>query len=151
MIARNVKINSVMERKETSPEPTIRMKMRKAEHVNYDFIVEDKKNLSDNNRCTIDNIVGTYGPLIKGLTVSRFIELCYLYLGIDTRNEKQKSLLDQGIADEHLYDYEWYIDQGVTPEMVHYICKHYDISHYCLDINKNCYLKYISRNREYRV
>ena len=124
--------------------------MRKSKHMSYDFIPEDTTKLLNNDQCTVDNFLGTYQPLIKKLSYKKFIELCYQSQNIQNPNTKTKSRLDYGLDDEDDDDNDiWKISDGVSPKMMHYICKHFDIGHYCFDINKACYLRYESKNRNY--
>jgi len=102
------------------------MKMKQASQLEYNFINEYKDFLQNNGTCVIDNFIGMYG---EKLTISRknFIYYCKEYY-------KQ-------------YNIDWKVEDGVSPKCVNSICERYDISHYALDINKSCFVKYISKNR----
>ena len=50
----------------------------------------------------------------------------------------------------HQYNNNTYnIKNAFTPKFVDYFCRHYDISHYVYDINDKCFMKYVSKNRNY--
>ena len=42
---------------------------------------------------------------------------------------------------------KWNSKQGLTPAFIHELCVEHDISHYVMDITRNCFLKYVSINR----
>ena len=46
------------------------------------------------------------------------------------------------------YD-EWRLENGITPLFFEYICKKYDISHYAYNISNQCFMKYVSKNRNH--
>ena len=37
----------------------------------------------------------------------------------------------------------WRLEDGITPLILEYVCKLYDISHYAYDINNECFMKYV--------
>ena len=43
----------------------------------------------------------------------------------------------------------WRLEDGITPLFLEYVCKLYDISHYAYDINDECFMKYVSKNRNH--
>lgn len=111
-------------------------KMRRVitENVNYDYIKEYKGFLdTTKNMCVIDNISGYIG-INKDLLISK-IRKYY--------NEIEKEEDDFGFPVE----INWQPEDGVSPEAVQYLCKFYDVTHYCYDVTKKCILKNISKSR----
>ena len=52
--------------------------------------------------------------------------------------------------DDNDYDVDGYnIKDAFTPKFVDYFCRHYDISHYVYDINDKCFMKYVSKSRNF--
>ena len=49
--------------------------------------------------------------------------------------------------DEKRINNEW--EEGITCSFLEYVCKLYDISHYAYDINNECFMKYVSKNRNH--
>jgi hypothetical protein len=49
------------------------------------------------------------------------------------------------------YIINWTVEDGISPRCVNSICEKYDISHYVLDISKNCFIKPISKNRNHKA
>jgi hypothetical protein len=103
----------------------------------YDFIPEDVSNLKHDGYCVIDNFVGTYNNpnskrRMKKMTREFFIQECYLTMY--PRLE---------------FDNKWTPEMGVTPAMILAICQKYDLTCYAFDVTKECFLKNISKNRNY--
>ena len=101
----------------------------------------------------LDQFLGRYEGAIKKLNRESFIELCYHVRGEVRPSKKEISALDRGI--EGIEDDDrpnaWCISHGVSPDMLMKICEHFDISHYCFDITRQCFRKYISKNRNYKA
>ena len=68
-----------------------------------------------------------------------FDQLCYDSLGIGPPNP-----LDEGIEVQ-----TWKPSDGVSPEMLNYICNKLKISCYAFDFTNKCFLKTISKTRNY--
>ena len=129
--------------------------MRSCDAVEYDFIPADKTLDLGNGFCVVDQFVGTYSKDIKSLTREYFIELCYLVRGEipPSKTDVLKSNLDVGISEDEddINPLIWTIEQGVTPDMLNKICIMLQISHYAFDVEKKCFLKSISPNRNYKA
>ena len=127
--------------------------MRASTHVQYSFIPEDTTHLKTEGFCVLDQFLGRYEGAIKKLNRESFIELCYHVRGEVRPSKKEISALDRGI--EGIEDDDrpnaWCISHGVSPDMLMKICEHFDISHYCFDITRQCFRKYISKNRNYKA
>ena len=119
-------IDSVNESSLTT-QHTTQMPMKYAEHVDYSFTNEDKQflNINSEGTCVIDNFIGLYGAELK-LTRDDFIKL-----------------------HQDFYNINDFWKKGIAPAFLEYICKLYDISHYAYDINNECFMKFISQNRNH--
>ena len=53
------------------------VRMRSANHIQYDFIPENTSKLNNDGFCVIDNFVFTYGPKIAKVTREWFISQIY--------------------------------------------------------------------------
>ena len=49
------------------------------------------------------------------------------------------------------YNINWTVEDGISPKCVSSICEKYDIAHYAFDVKKNCFIKHISRNNNYKA
>jgi energy-coupling factor transporter ATP-binding protein EcfA2 len=101
--------------------------MKSATQLMYNYIDEYKDFLQDTGTCVIDNFIGMYGKELK-LTRDGFISMCKEY------NEEN-----------------WTPEYGVSPRCVNSICEKYDIAHYAFDVNKSCFIKNISNNRNHKA
>ena len=137
-------IDAVNESTLTTQHPS-QMKMKYAEHIDYSFTNEEKKFLDkvplNGGTCVIDNFVGMYGKELK-ITRDDFIKLHQEYYN---NIFSLSSDLDEGLKISEM----WKIEDGITPLFLEYVCKKYDISHYAYDINNECFMKYISQNRNH--
>ena len=111
--------------------------MKKSCAVKYGFIPEDATHQKNEGFCVIDNFVGIYNPLIKRMTREYFIEKVNKKIGPNHNG------LDEGI------DFQYDITDGVTPSCLMEICKEHDISMYAYDITNNCFLKHVTKTRNY--
>ena len=125
--------------------------MKASSPVEYSFIPADVSLLKNDGFCVLDQFLGIYGPLKKHLTKDHFIKLCYQVRGEIQPEKKKISDLDRGIEGiEDDSDSEaWSIKDGVSPQMLKQICELEDISHYCFDITRKCFSKYVSRHRNF--
>jgi hypothetical protein len=146
--------------------------MKSVKYPKYDFISADDKYLKNTGYCVRDCFVGKYSEKIKKLNNNLFDILCYESLGLPppldnffeedvinmyaNPNWKQEVLNDDTLTqedkDELINNYKapkWNPSQGVSPKMLNYICKKLNISCYAFDITKNCFLKHITKNRNY--
>ena len=115
--------------------------MRSASHVVYDFIPQDDSHLKNEGFCVDDQFLAIYGHEavngIKRLTPEYFQELCRDSLR-EFDDEECQAKADQ-----------WKPEDGKTPEMLFYVCKQFNISHYAFDITKRCFMKYVSTSRNH--
>ena len=114
--------------------------MKNMSFCEYAFIPSDNKHLKNDGFCVVDNFLGIYSPKIKKLTRELFVEIV-------TQITKPKlsevaNPLDEG---EDVVD----ISDGITPEVLRDVCKHFDISHYSYDFTNKCFLKYVSKSSNY--
>ena len=136
--------------------------MKASSHISYNFIPNDESLLEKNDvldMCVPTQFVGMYGHLIKKLTDSYFIDLCYqVRCEVPTpKNNIQQSRLDVDLCDDDkdeepvVHANQWTIADGVSPSMLCKICNLLNISHYAYDFSNNCFLKSIATSRNYPV
>ena len=95
--------------------------------INYKFIQgTDLNDKSKEGFCAVSYIFKTYKEKIPSLTRDYLYEI----LEIDSIDQLK-------------------IKGGVTPIQIQKFCKRYDISHYALNLDKECFLKYVSSNKNY--
>jgi len=117
-----------------------RMKHISQNVLNYDCVKEYKEFLETDKEfgtCVIDNLVGMYSKSSLHMTREKIISFCEKYY---------KSPLDFGLDE---FTPCWDEEDGIDSECLQEFCKHFDISHYCYDVNNQILLKYISKNRNY--
>ena len=49
------------------------------------------------------------------------------------------------------YNINWTDENGISPKCLSSICQKYGIAHCAFDVNKNCFIKNISKNRNHKV
>jgi hypothetical protein len=132
-------LESVNESSLTNQHPS-EMPMRQAGHVQYSFTTEETKFLED-------NFIGVYGEKLK-MTKDDLIKLNKTFHNI---SDNQEEFIESNFGDMILNtNYKEYIlEDSFTPLFFEYICKEYDIAHYAYDINNKCFMKHISKNRNY--
>ena len=138
------------------------MKMRSASYVDYDFIPSDDQHLKNEGFCVVDHLFGQYFPVIKKADRKWLIKQLY---NTDDKAEFDDegnyiSPLDIGVENmppiQHyeLINGEWVqpFDPkgGFTPMQIYRLCERLDISHYAFDITQKCFLKYVSKNKNYK-
>ena len=87
----------------------------------YYFIEEDVSKLKYTGQCVRDNMIGTYGSLIKHFE-DKFDKYC---------NEIEEN------GDEK------------TSLQIKHVCEKLDIAMYAYDLSQKCFLKHVSKNRNY--
>ena len=106
------------------------MRLKQLKTYDYQLVNEEKKHLTSglDGYCVIDNLVGVYGSLIKGLdTKEKIIQLCKdYYLTYNKSNFDPKD--------------------GISSSCIDHICEKYQIAHYAYDITNKCFMKRISKN-----
>ena len=128
--------------------------MKSVSPIDYSFVPADTSLLKNDGFCVLDQFLGIYGESIKHLTKDYFIDMCYKVRGEERPAKKEISALDvgiEGIEDEEERPDVWNITKGISPDMLKKICEIEDISHYCFDITRNCFSKYVSRNRNFKA
>ena len=65
---------------------TRHMPLRQFTHLDYDFTTEEKKYLSTENTCVVDNLIGVYGKELK-LNKDKLIKLNKKVHGVDDEVE----------------------------------------------------------------
>ena len=153
------------------------MKQLGTDILNYDYVKEYKEFLQTDKRfstynidhyteehkalaapenqygtCVIDNFIGLYGNKLK-ITRDQMINIIkkyYYNLSSNLDDDEPPSSLDVGINRKES-TYEWNIKQGVDPLCLQHICEMLDLSHYAYDVTNNCFLKHISKSRNYEA
>jgi Zn finger protein HypA/HybF involved in hydrogenase expression len=115
-------------------EETKNMRLKQGhDHYNYQLVDEEKKHLLSgvDGFCVIDNLVGVYGPLIKGLdSKEKIIKICTeYYLNYDNVIFNPKD--------------------GISASCIDHICHLFQISHYAYDVNDQCFIKHVVKHRNY--
>ena len=128
-IVKEIIINSILQI-ENNMTPIEDTPMKQATQLDYNIIDEYKDFLQNNGTCVIDNFIGMYGEAL-GITRDNFIDMCKEYY-------KQ-------------YNINWTVEDGISPKCVSSICQKFDIAHYAFDVKKNCFIKHISRNSNYKA
>lgn len=101
-----------------------KMKMKEAKPLKYPELVghiEDE--INNNGLCVFNNFLTQY-PHIKE---EEFIKLCSYVEPVNDKSE------------------------GISSEQLLYVCKKKDISIYAFDVTKKCFIKYVSKNRNYKA
>jgi len=149
-----VDVDSVVPESSFKAETETSQLMKAAKPLEYSFVPADDSLNTNTGFCVLDQFLGLYSQQIKHLTKEYFIDLCYQVRGESKPAKKEISLLDVGILDideEEERPDVWNISKGVSPDMLKKICEFEDISHYCFDVTRKCFLKHISRNRNYKA
>jgi hypothetical protein len=121
---------------------TMKMKQLGTEVLDYDFIKEYKDFLQtgqDYGTCVIDNFIGMYGDKLK-ITRDQLINIIKKYY------KSTLSGLDAGLNLD-----DWEIDDGVDALCLQHICEMFDLSHYAYDVTNHCFLKHVSKSRNYEA
>ena len=152
----NIKITETSNIKPVSEADAI---MKAAKFPKYHFIEENDKYFKNEGYCVRDFFVGKYSKKLKSLNDEMFDELCYESLGLAVpRLGKDPYHLDNGIDDDDDDDIlnspisnneTWKPSDGITPKMLNYICNKLKISCYAFDFTNKCFLKNISKTRNY--
>ena len=142
---KSVKFNSILDVNDEIILTEIKyMKMKQlgTDILNYDYVKEYKEFLQTDQKfgtCVIDNFIGIYGEKLK-ITRDQLINIIKKYYN------ESSSGLDAGLNID-----EWEICDGVDPLCLQHICEMFDLSHYAYDVTKNCFLKHISKSRNYEA
>ena len=98
------------------------MTLHLAKPIKYNFIDENITHLKHKGECVKDNMLGTYTPLIKDFEIK---------------------------FDKYATEIAEVVDGGYNSLQIHNICKNLDIGLYAFDISKKCFLKHVSKSRNY--
>jgi hypothetical protein len=120
----------------------------------YNCISEYREFLKNTGTCVVDNFMGMYGEKLDKY-ISYFLESSESNTQIDdyTRyfleSDATVNLYLSGRLKITRYKFIdlrkeyyknknqcWYLEHGITPQCVNSICGKYDITHYCLDIQR---------------
>lgn len=100
------------------------MKMKNAHPLKYPELIGNiEDEVKNDGFCVYNNFLSTY----KHVSEDEFIKLCSFIEPVIDKSD------------------------GITPDQLHYVCKKKDISHYAFDVTKKCFLKYVSKNRNYQA
>jgi hypothetical protein len=122
------------------------MPMRQCNTIDYNFTKQEKKYLSTENTCVIDNIIGIYGDELK-LDRDRLIKLNKEFHGVEDNAISDFDLgLDDDVVFKSTINTSYNIDESFTPAFVDWFCRKFGISHYAFDIHKQCFMKYVHKS-----
>ena len=148
-----VAVSSVVPLSSFTASNDISQLMKASRPLEYSFVPADNSLLKNDGFCVLDQFLGIYSGTIKHLTKEYFINQCYKVRGEEQPATKEISFLDvgiEGLEDEDRPD-AWNISKGVSPDMLRKICEILDISHYCYDITRKCFSKFVSKNRNFKA
>ena len=149
-----ISVNSIIPESSFKSEAEGSQLMKAVSPIDYSFVPADTSLLKNEGFCVLDQFLGIYSESIKHLTKDYFIDLCYKVRGEERPVKKEISALDvgiEGIEEEEDRPDVWNISKGISPDMLKKICEIEDISHYCFDITRKCFSKYVSRNRNFKA
>ena len=108
----------------TSGKDMKKMKMKQAQALKYpEFVGNIDDEEKNDGFCVFNNFLSTYPHINK----KEFIKLC----------SEVEPVVNEA--------------DGISPEQLHHVCKQKDISHYSFDVSKKCFLKYVSKSRNYKA
>ena len=138
--------NDVVEEGNITSRNTSDMPMRQCNTIDYNFTKQEKKYLTTENTCVIDNLIGIYGKELK-LDRDGLIKLNKEFHGIDVN---EVSDFDYGLSDDVVFkcvdNTSYNIEESFTPAFVDWFCRKMGISHYAFDIQKQCFMKYVHKS-----
>ena len=131
------KISAILSNEQKYKIPIKDQPLKDARPLRYSFIPESSEQYNSNNgTCAIDTIVGIYSQYLKSVTRESVIDLFRAFHFALYRGESENYV-------------KWCADDGVTPSMIRLWCEKFDISVYGFDLMKQCFVKYVSKARNY--
>ena len=109
--------------------------MRRSTPIQYEYIPHNLSMLKSDNMCVIDQLVELYSKKLKLFRRENLIE--------------EITRIENSYSKEHRIE-NWTIEQGVRARTINQILKNCDISYYSFDAIKQCFDKYISKNRNFK-